>query len=87
MKLNRNLFRILLTAVCLSLSSTVVSNSTSLESLHLQQSLFGTTVYITPNGKCYHKTSKCRTLARSKTIKSIDKSSVGNRKPCKVCYN
>ncbi len=44
-------------------------------------------VYITPNGECYHSTPKCRTLRRSKQIKSIDiKEAQKTRRPCKVCH-
>lgn len=43
-------------------------------------------VYVTPNGKKYHSTKFCRTLAKSKKILEIDISQVKNRKACKVCF-
>ncbi|MGF6906203.1 hypothetical protein [Fusobacterium sp. PH5-44] len=48
--------------------------------------LAGQTVYVTPNGKKYHSTKNCRTLARSKVINSINISKVAGRGPCKVCH-
>lgn len=45
-----------------------------------------TTVYITPKGKKYHSTKSCKSLHRSKNIKAIKSSEVGNRQPCKLCY-
>lgn len=43
------------------------------------------TVYWTPNGKVYHKTRYCSTLARSKTIYSGTKQASGKPRICKVC--
>lgn len=48
--------------------------------------LAGQTVYITPNGKKYHRTKSCSTLARSKVINSINISKDAGRGPCKVCH-
>lgn len=43
-------------------------------------------VYITPNGKKYHSTKSCRSLARSKKIIEINIDQVGSRQPCKICF-
>lgn len=46
------------------------------------------TVYWTPNGKSYHSTSGCRSLARSKTILSgsiSDAKAAGKSDPCNNC--
>ncbi|MDR1066869.1 MAG: copper amine oxidase N-terminal domain-containing protein [Clostridiales bacterium] len=46
------------------------------------------TVYWTPNGKSYHSTSDCRTLARSRKIQSgalSEAQNLGKRDPCNVC--
>lgn len=45
------------------------------------------TVYWTPNGKSYHYSSACRTLARSKTILSGTLDESGKYDPCDVCTN
>lgn len=49
---------------------------------------YNTTVYITPHGKCYHRTDKCMTLKHSKHISSTtrDKAEAKGRKACKVCF-
>ena len=45
------------------------------------------TVYITPNGKCYHSSPNCPTLHKSKNIKAIEKSeAMKSRRACKVCH-
>ncbi|MBR1866542.1 MAG: hypothetical protein IJ801_08555 [Lachnospiraceae bacterium] len=44
------------------------------------------TVYWTPNGSVYHKTSNCPTLKRSRTIYSGSVANCPKPRPCKVCY-
>lgn len=46
------------------------------------------TVYTTPNRKCYHMTSECETLYRSKIINeiSLEEAKIDRRR-CKVCKN
>lgn len=51
--------------------------------LHAQ---YGSTVHITPNGKCYHSTSDCPTFSRSRHIRAVDRSEADGRRPCKVCH-
>ncbi len=46
----------------------------------------GSTVYWTPNGKVYHSTPDCPSLARSKTILSGTIEESGKPRPCKNCY-
>ena len=43
-------------------------------------------VYWTPNGKRYHSTDRCPTLARSKTILSGSVEEAGSRTPCADCW-
>lgn len=45
----------------------------------------GKIVYWVPNGEKYHTTKNCRTLARSKDIRSGTISQAGGRDLCKVC--
>lgn len=40
-------------------------------------------VYIVEKGKAYHNTKSCTSLRKSKNIKAVKMSEVGNRKPCK----
>ncbi|MGL5056032.1 MAG: hypothetical protein ACRC6A_01500 [Fusobacteriaceae bacterium] len=40
-------------------------------------------VYIVENGKAYHATKSCTSLRKSKNIKAVAISEVGNRKPCR----
>jgi hypothetical protein len=42
-------------------------------------------VYWTPNGTAYHSTSGCRSLARSRDIRSGTISQAGRRSPCRNC--
>lgn len=44
-------------------------------------------IYWTPNGKSYHKTNKCRTLSRSKTICSGTIEESGKSACCDQCNN
>jgi len=44
------------------------------------------TVYWTPDGKSYHKTKDCRSLAKSKTILSGTIAESGKSDPCNNCY-
>lgn len=46
----------------------------------------GGTVYWTPNGKSYHATKSCKTLARSKTINQGTQAQSGKSDPCDVCH-
>ncbi|MGL5357415.1 MAG: hypothetical protein ACRDAQ_12900 [Cetobacterium sp.] len=41
------------------------------------------TVYIVEKGKAYHLTKSCTSLRKSKNIKAVNISQVGNRKRCK----
>ena len=50
-----------------------------------QPSDLGKIVYWVPNGEKYHTTKNCRTLARSKDIRSGTVSQAGGRDLCKVC--
>ena len=46
------------------------------------------TVYVTPNGKSYHKTKSCTTLKRSKVINAVTLSQAkaqGKSDPCNIC--
>lgn len=44
-------------------------------------------VFITPNGKCYHSTPYCTTLKKSRIIEEVDFAEVQtSRRPCKVCH-
>lgn len=43
------------------------------------------TVYWTPTGECYHKTSGCRSLSRSKNIISGSLSKANGLRACKIC--
>lgn len=45
----------------------------------------GNIVYWTPNGKSYHSTKDCSTLARSKTILSGTQAESGKNDPCDRC--
>ena len=44
------------------------------------------TVYWTPDGKSYHKTKDCRSLAKAKTILSGTIAESGKSDPCNNCY-
>lgn len=86
MKTKRNFFRSLVLVLGLAgMGSVAAGNPVAAEAFY-QQAQIGSTVYITPHGECYHRTSKCRTLSRSRNIQAVDKSSVGNRRACRVCY-
>ncbi|MGL5796649.1 MAG: hypothetical protein ACRCYT_00440 [Cetobacterium sp.] len=41
------------------------------------------TVYIVEKGKAYHLSKSCTSLRKSKNIKAVNISQVGNRKRCK----
>lgn len=43
-------------------------------------------VYYTPNGKCYHSSTGCVTLRRSKHIITGTVNNCGGRRPCQKCY-
>lgn len=51
------------------------------------ESLYTSTVYITPHGHCYHSTTGCPTLHKSKIINEVSESDIEHtRKPCKICH-
>ncbi|MDR0879154.1 MAG: MBL fold metallo-hydrolase [Clostridioides sp.] len=50
------------------------------------QSPTADTVYWTPGGKVYHSSSNCKTLQKSKNIKSGTISESGKSRACRVCY-
>lgn len=50
---------------------------------HCHSKLSDSTLYITPDGDCYHNTLSCSGLKRSVT--AIPRSETGNRRPCSRC--
>ena len=67
---------------------TVKKKGSSGENITPTPSVGGDMVYWTPSGSCYHKTKRCRTLARSTTIYSgsVSKAKKLSLRACKVCY-
>lgn len=63
-------------------------NATVSPNVHqLQSAVTSSTVYITPKGQCYHSTSSCPTLSRSKIVHAVDKrDAMKTRRACKVCH-
>src|SRR3712207_2467234 len=43
-------------------------------------------VYYTPKGKCYHSSTGCPTLSRSRNIITGTVNNCGGRRPCSKCY-
>ncbi|MGL5935820.1 MAG: hypothetical protein ACRCZI_09385 [Cetobacterium sp.] len=41
-------------------------------------------VFIVEKGKSYHKSKECMSLRKSKNIREVNISEVGNRKPCRI---
>jgi len=76
---------IVATGLIYGLTSGIKAHTTNTPTINKNTN--SSTVYITPNGECYHSTPKCRTLRRSKQIKSVDiNEAQKTRRPCKVCH-
>lgn len=76
---------IVATGLICGLTSGITAHNTFTPTIN--QNTNSSIVYITPNGECYHSTPKCRTLRRSKQIKSLDiNEAQKTRRPCKVCH-
>ncbi|MDD6847468.1 MAG: hypothetical protein PUD53_01640 [Oscillospiraceae bacterium] len=72
----------ILMAMCICTSSAIVM-STPVNAAKKRT----TYVYVTKTGKKYHSTKKCRTLARSKYIARVTKTSAKKKyTACKVCH-
>ncbi|MGL4997610.1 MAG: hypothetical protein ACRC5T_01275, partial [Cetobacterium sp.] len=62
-----------------------ISNFSEYDSKKLARLLdkLGVEHYKVENGKAYHATKSCTSLRKSKNIKAVAISEVGNRKPCR----